>query len=238
VRIAHTCASCGFDLSRTPAPIDPHYALPIVICPTCRAAVVRREHPTMSWSRWAGRALFSLLSLLIRAGATLAIAAVVISMSDALWPEVRRGFADSSRSREVIAVMIITWLLAACISGFWTGLLFTHWSFRRLAIAWLTFLLLLPFAYSTLAFLDRLNSIPHDAAFFTSGFFRNAINQFRRSLTGSFPLIFAAWAVSLVAMPLGRAASSRWRQQRRRAVWRRIRATRKATCTSKLLTRA
>ncbi|MCC6320729.1 MAG: hypothetical protein IT438_04750 [Phycisphaerales bacterium] len=40
--IAHACASCGHDLTRIPAPLDAHYALPIVVCPLCSAAVVRR----------------------------------------------------------------------------------------------------------------------------------------------------------------------------------------------------
>jgi len=238
VRIAHSCASCGLDLSRTPAPIDPHYALPIVICPGCRTAVIRREHPTMAWSRWLRRAAFSLLSLFIRAGGTLAIATVVIAMSEALWPDLRRGLVDSSRPREVLIVMMITWLLASCISGFWTGLLFTHWSVRRLALAWLAFLFLLPIAYTALVFFDRISSVPYHSAFFTGSFFRTALDYSRRSLTGSFPLIFAAWALSLITMSLGRAASSRWQTQRRRRAWRRLRAHRKATWTSNLLTRA
>lgn len=39
---AHICGQCGKDLSPIRAVPDPHYALPIVVCPGCCYAVVRR----------------------------------------------------------------------------------------------------------------------------------------------------------------------------------------------------
>jgi hypothetical protein len=44
---SHPCASCGLELRRIPAPPDPVYGLPVVVCPRCGAAVVRRKHRTM-----------------------------------------------------------------------------------------------------------------------------------------------------------------------------------------------
>ncbi|MFN7020990.1 MAG: hypothetical protein ACK4WH_06645 [Phycisphaerales bacterium] len=40
--IAHTCFSCGYELSRIAAPLDPVYRLPIVVCPGCQTPTVRR----------------------------------------------------------------------------------------------------------------------------------------------------------------------------------------------------
>jgi hypothetical protein len=39
--IAHACTSCGPSLAGIPAPLDPVYHLPIVVCPECHAAAVR-----------------------------------------------------------------------------------------------------------------------------------------------------------------------------------------------------
>lgn len=43
--IAHLCIQCGFDLARIRAQRDPHYHLPLVVCPRCAHACVRRMHP-------------------------------------------------------------------------------------------------------------------------------------------------------------------------------------------------
>jgi hypothetical protein len=43
--ISHLCLSCGFDLAWLRARRDPYYALPLIICPDCGEAAVRRRHP-------------------------------------------------------------------------------------------------------------------------------------------------------------------------------------------------
>lgn len=43
--IAHVCFGCARDLASVRAVRDPHYALPMVICPGCGKASVRRTHP-------------------------------------------------------------------------------------------------------------------------------------------------------------------------------------------------
>ena len=48
--IAHVCLGCGADLARTHVIRDPHYRLPIVICPDCGEACVRRVDPILQ--RW------------------------------------------------------------------------------------------------------------------------------------------------------------------------------------------
>jgi len=43
--IAHVCIQCGWDLARVRPVRDPHYGLPLVICPQCHGTCVRRRHP-------------------------------------------------------------------------------------------------------------------------------------------------------------------------------------------------
>lgn len=43
--IAHVCFGCARDLAGVRAVRDPHYALPLVICPGCGKACVRQTHP-------------------------------------------------------------------------------------------------------------------------------------------------------------------------------------------------
>lgn len=51
--LAHACISCGTSLSRVRAQRDPHYGLPLVVCPTCTRACVRRRHPLQAgWRRF------------------------------------------------------------------------------------------------------------------------------------------------------------------------------------------
>jgi len=44
--IAHPCQGCGHDLARLRPRAEPRYGLPIVRCPCCERAAVRRRHPT------------------------------------------------------------------------------------------------------------------------------------------------------------------------------------------------
>lgn len=51
--MSHICLSCGRDLARVRALIEPHYGLPVVVCPDCGCAVVRRRHPIIvRWRRF------------------------------------------------------------------------------------------------------------------------------------------------------------------------------------------
>jgi hypothetical protein len=48
--ISHVCLGCGLDLALVRPIRDVHYGLPLVICPRCDAACVRRRHPLQhSW---------------------------------------------------------------------------------------------------------------------------------------------------------------------------------------------
>ena len=55
VAIEHSCHACGLALGRIRAPLDPIYRLPVVVCPGCHAACVRRRHPLSELWRSLGR---------------------------------------------------------------------------------------------------------------------------------------------------------------------------------------
>lgn len=42
---SHICPSCLVELARIRAVPDPHYGLPVVVCPGCKTACVRTKHP-------------------------------------------------------------------------------------------------------------------------------------------------------------------------------------------------
>jgi len=56
VAISHVCMSCGFDLARVEPATDPELNVPLVLCPTCGGASVRRRHPIIKFWRTARRA--------------------------------------------------------------------------------------------------------------------------------------------------------------------------------------
>jgi hypothetical protein len=67
VAISHVCNSCGLDLVRTLPRRDPSLNLPIVVCPGCAHAVVRRRHPIHGFWR-AARRMDTALSILLVQG--------------------------------------------------------------------------------------------------------------------------------------------------------------------------
>lgn len=52
---SHLCIACGHDLTHLRAPPDPHYSLPVVVCPGCATACVRRPYAGAARCRSAGR---------------------------------------------------------------------------------------------------------------------------------------------------------------------------------------
>jgi len=64
VPISHVCNSCGFDLARVLPVRDATLRLPVVVCPTCAHASVRRRHPIHAFWRKARR-VDAALSILV-----------------------------------------------------------------------------------------------------------------------------------------------------------------------------
>ena len=53
---SHICPSCLMELSTVRALADPHYGLPVVVCPRCSLACVRTKHPDQAfWQRFRRR---------------------------------------------------------------------------------------------------------------------------------------------------------------------------------------
>jgi MFS family permease len=235
VRIAHTCADCGFDLTRTPAPIDAVYGLPIVVCPGCRAAVVRREHPTMVWSRWLGRLAAAGVAIAVRVAVTLAVAGAVIGMSQVAWRLVRE-LAGMGTGWELDGLIVgtVVWVVASLIGGFWMGMMWQHWRPWQISLLWLAVLVGLPAAVLCAAFIDHLTV----TSMYGQDPVREAWNRSLRSLPRGFWMVGIAWAISLSLLIPGRWAGANAARVRRRRAWRLARKRRKQAWTSKLLLRA
>lgn len=235
MRIAHTCAECGFDLTRTAAPIDPVYGLPIVVCPKCQAAVVRREHPTMAWSRWLGRFAASILSIAVRAAGTLLMVGIVVGLSafvNEMCMDLMSGRRDCPR--ESLVVGAIGWLAGAIVGGLWIGFCFMHWRGVPLAAVWLLLLLGAALLPGVAMFLDVITTSATSGQWQLARAYAVAV----RDLPSGFVLVSAAWMISLGMIGIGRAGGKSWETFRRRANWRRVRAKRKAIWTSQPLLRA
>lgn len=95
--IAHTCPSCGLNLTRIPAPLDPIYRLPIVVCPGCREAIVRHADGHRAVPRAVSRTRLAIVTMIANALWTLiaaiACAGISIGMAGGLresglrvWP--------------------------------------------------------------------------------------------------------------------------------------------------------
>jgi hypothetical protein len=78
--ISHICMSCGLDLARLHPRPDPHYGLPIVVCPRCATAVVRRAHPLVVRWREARRLRGAMRAMGLRAAVGAALMAASVGM--------------------------------------------------------------------------------------------------------------------------------------------------------------
>lgn len=138
MRIAHTCANCGHDLSRLCALIDPVYALPIVVCPRCREAVVRTSSPVRARARQVQRTAGSLARLALSVLVTLGLAGAVIGLSSLVeeqWARAQRG-SVAPWTHEAVVMAGAVWAVVAMIAGFWLGVMLQHWRRWLVLPAW------------------------------------------------------------------------------------------------------
>ena len=86
--VSHICPSCLTELGRVPALPDPHYALPVVVCPECEYATVRVKHPDRVYWRQMRHLRLSLqrlwLTLLFTALSVGAVIGMVFWIQDEL----------------------------------------------------------------------------------------------------------------------------------------------------------
>jgi len=142
--IAHVCLGCGFDLARVRAFREPHYGLPLVVCPRCQAATTRRRHPLWSAFRRFKRLDFTItvLGLQLSLAALLAVftpfgsLAMVVGVSGT-----QRNTFDSD------LWWLYFWPLAIIgpLTGAWLTMGFSHLNRGRTFLGWYAFLCCITF---------------------------------------------------------------------------------------------
>jgi hypothetical protein len=89
--LSHTCANCGLSLTRIPAPLDPVYGLPVVVCPECRAACVRRSDGHRAVPRWLSRLDAAARAMVFSTVGLLAACSAFIAASSMIATSARRA---------------------------------------------------------------------------------------------------------------------------------------------------
>lgn len=84
MRISHVCLQCGEDLTRCRALLDSHYALPIVTCPKCGYAVVRRRHPVIERLNSGVGVAGAIVALLVQAVLFAGVVAALVVLNTAV----------------------------------------------------------------------------------------------------------------------------------------------------------
>ncbi|MDQ7013330.1 MAG: hypothetical protein Q9O74_05460 [Planctomycetota bacterium] len=144
---SHICMGCGKELARLRAPPDPHYGLPVVVCPGCGLACVRR--PRGGLARWHTflRALGAGLKLV--GGGMLLVA--VLALGLVFCAQVAEGLDEALVGKPFSAFfkpdavvqqrlgdwwtyggvwIVPVWGVAWLSIGLLTGVFFPHWRVR------------------------------------------------------------------------------------------------------------
>lgn len=144
---SHICIACGHDLTRLHAPPDPHYALPIVVCPTCARASVRRPYAGAARGRAAVRLGRTWFGLVLRVAALVVFPAMLTSSSlgiaqglnevlyrdpifEILSLEPRARALLQNWLADVGVWLLPVWVLGTIGTGIAFGGLFHHWRLR------------------------------------------------------------------------------------------------------------
>jgi hypothetical protein len=85
--ISHICPTCLTEFARVRAVPDPHYGLPVVVCPGCNKGVVRVRHPDRAYWREMRRLRKSLQRLWLTLLFTALSTGAVIGMCFWVLPE-------------------------------------------------------------------------------------------------------------------------------------------------------
>ncbi len=127
--IAHVCLGCGADLARIHVVRDPHYRLPIVICPDCGEACVRRVDPILQrWSAFQPIAL-ALCALFVQVLIVFLLAPATAGVIDAvpdIFPVPISGNVFDLLYNQSIAAMVVCVTLPL-LTGVWMTTGLGHW---------------------------------------------------------------------------------------------------------------
>jgi hypothetical protein len=219
--ISHLCLSCGFDLARVRARPDPHYALPMVRCPDCGAAAVRRLHQSLHWWRTLVRLKTSLVALAFQLTMLASLGSAVVAacvLAGEQWVRGRLGVLD----RMELVVAFLAFGVLPVVLGAWLTAGLGH--VRRTG-AWLAFTIL---ALGLLS-LDCVGE-PLTRQLIEACGLSLAQSDFRWDRFGARLVLLAAiMTIATAGIPLGmlaRVGYRRWRRNRWCARRRRLRARR------------
>lgn len=136
--IAHVCLGCGADLARTHVIRDPHYRLPIVTCPGCGEACVRRVDPILQRWRAFQPAAAALCALLVQVLIVLLLATATVLVIDAvpdLLPVRISGNVFDLLYDQSVGVMVIGVTLPL-LTGVWMTTGLGHWRPWLTRVVW------------------------------------------------------------------------------------------------------
>lgn len=158
--IAHICLNCAKDLARQPAIIDPLYSLPLVICPDCNKASVRRPNHYSAKYKSLLRIFTVFTTLLVQAlfiialvgasvGWVFLIGDIVISMTDAEHTQLSN------------TNVIVAFALTSIATGAWLTAGLSHIPKLKAWIGWSVLLVIVTAIASTIYLLSELNGAPN-----------------------------------------------------------------------------
>ncbi len=144
--ISHVCMGCGLDLARVRAAPEPHYGLPLVTCPRCAGACVRRHPSRIGWRgarrlRRAAAGLAAQVAILLGSAAITTIASISMAVERFTPRTVAQDFMAVLRGDEdllmsgplVAAVALLGW---AVLVGLWLSATLRHLGVPRAILLW------------------------------------------------------------------------------------------------------
>jgi len=188
--ISHVCISCGLDLARVRARLEPRYALPIVVCPDCGLTTVRRK--PRAWRSFR-RLMLSLATLAAQLGLVVTGLAGLLAVSEHMGDVFARWSFGGIPSNEIIFRLSVCAAFAVAL-GAWLTAGFSH---ARWTTTWLVF-------YGAGIALIAVSAL---------------IDRNSNGLGFHFVVATLVMTVAIAGVPLGVLAGFTWRHVQR-ATWR------------------
>lgn len=158
--IAHICLNCAKDLARQPALREPHYSLPLVICPDCNKASVRVPNYYSAKYKNLLRIITVFLTLLVQALFIIALAGATVAWVF-LIGDVVFSMTDAEIARLHLTNIIVAIILTSIATGAWLTAGLSHIPKFKAWIGWSVLLVIVTSIAFTIYFLSELNSAPN-----------------------------------------------------------------------------
>lgn len=144
--LAHICPCCGINLERIRASPDGVYGLPVVVCPGCQAAWVRRRHPQWAWWRGCVRGITGVRKLMVRVVVVLGMSGLCAGLAHSGSFELSRPTQAALRgdflplidwfSGDGQGALVVSMLGLVTLIGLVLRVLLDHWSRWALMVLW------------------------------------------------------------------------------------------------------